>query len=131
MRPFYRIVSAVALYSTALGALPALCREAPKVVLTGTVSDAIDNSTVDSADISVRDPTGGLITKVITGTDGKYIVPNLKSGDTVIIYYAHSGYLPHPSGPVKVILSKKKNTTNLQLMKDSKFGLLVGMGKSK
>ena len=102
------------------GVRPLSCQTAQTVDLTGTVSDAVTQTPIAGADVALRGSSRKLLTKIVTGSDGKYKASGFKPGDKVAIYYQHGGYLPRPAGPVIVILATKKNVKDLQLMQDSK-----------
>jgi hypothetical protein len=111
---------ALIIYSTLLGPCTLRCQTPQTVDLTGTVVEAVTQKAIDGVDVVLRSPSGGLLGKVVTGTDGKFKASDLKAGDSVTIYYQHGGYLPRPAGPVTVVLVIGTNVKNLQLMMDSR-----------
>jgi hypothetical protein len=100
------------------GALPLHPQTLQTVDLTGTVSDNVTGAVVDGADVVLFDSSKPPkeITRVITGSNGKYVIPGLKSGDHVAAYYRCGGYLPYPGGPVTLLLGAGENVMNFQLM---------------
>lgn len=100
-----------------LALLPTRCQT---VEIRGTITDAFDKSPVNGADVVVRSASGATIAHVISGADGHYSAmgSGLNSGDHVNAYYSRGGFVPHPAGPVDILISSAGNTKDIELIHD-------------
>ena len=119
MHSMHPKVLALVIYSTLLGPYLLRGQTSQTVDLTGTVVEAVKKTPIDGVDVVLRSSSGVVLTKVVTGSDGKYKATGLRAGQSVTIYYQHGGYLPRPAGPVTIALADGANVKNLQLMLDS------------
>jgi hypothetical protein len=90
------------------------------VTLTGTVSDSVSQKAVEGADIILRDKSTPPkeLAKVVSASNGKYIVSGLTAATQLVVVYQRGGYLPHPAS-VNFTLSAGANVKDLQLMANS------------
>ncbi len=67
--------------------------QSPKVTVTGVVKDATDKNPLSFVSVTLKTPDSAFIAGTITGDDGRFSLPDINSGNYLLIF-SYVGYKP-------------------------------------